>query len=286
MNLDHVRTFLEIADAGNFHRAADNLNITQSTASARIKVLEERLDRPLLTRGRNGVELTAAGRQFHRYALNLVQTWEHARQEVALPRGFRTLFGLGAQVSLWERLIVRWTPWMREKAPDVALRLEADYSYSLMRQLSDGLIDVGVMYLPRSMPGLVTEKLLEEKLVLVSTTKRKLFSEYQPDHVFVDWGYDFRDAYNEAYPDAGSPAVSVGLGPLGLQLILENGGSGYFPLRAVRPHLAEKRLFRVPRAPTFRRPAYMVYPSSPIDTDLQAQALEGLRHIAAQERES
>jgi DNA-binding transcriptional LysR family regulator len=286
MNLDHVRTFLEIAGAGSFHRAADTLNITQSTVSARIKVLEERLDRPLFTRSRNGVEMTAAGHQFHRYALNLVQTWEHARQEVALPRGFRTLFGLGAQVSLWERLIVRWTPLMRKKAPDVALRLEADYSYSLMRQLSDGLLDVGVMYMPRSMPGLVTEKLLEEKLVLVSTTKRKMFHDYQPDHVFVDWGYDFRAEYNEAYPDAGSPAVSVGLGPLGLQLILENGGSGYFPLRSVRPHLAAKRLFRVPRAPTFKRPAYMVYPAAPIDADLQAQALEALRHIAAQERES
>ena len=41
MKLDHIRTFLEIAACGNFNQAADNLDVTQSTVSARINTLEE-----------------------------------------------------------------------------------------------------------------------------------------------------------------------------------------------------------------------------------------------------
>ncbi len=284
MNIDHIRTFLEIAATGNFNRAAERLSVTQSTVSARIRALESRLDRPLFVRGRSGVELTVAGRRFQRYALSVVRTWEQARQEIALPVGFRGAFGLGAQVSLWEHLILRWIPWMRAHAADVALRLEADYSHSLMRQLADGLIDIGVMYMPRNAPGLVTEELLEERLVAVSTRPGVRRLDWR-DYVFVDWGDDFRAAHSEAFPDMAATAVSVGLGAMGLQFILANGGSGYFPLRVVRPLLAEKRLYRIPRAPTFRRPAYMVYSETPTDDRLLALAIAGLRHVVSVEAE-
>jgi DNA-binding transcriptional LysR family regulator len=284
-NIETVRTFLEIAATGNFNRAAKHLNVTQSTVSARIKTLETHLDRKLFSRGHNGVELTAAGQYFHRHAATLVRAWEQGRQQIALPEGFSTAFGVGAQVSLWERLVSRWIPWMRAKAPSVALHLETDYSESLMRQLADGLMDAAVMYSPRAAPGLITEKLLEERLVLVSTTRRTLTSDWRDDYVFVDWGYDFQTEHSKAFPEMEAAAIRVGLGAMGLQYILDNGGSGYFPLRVVRPLLAQKRLYRVPRAPSFGRPAYMVYPASPSDPELLSMAVEGLRHIASLERE-
>ena len=83
-----------------------------------------------------------------------------------------------------------------------------------------------------------------------------------------------------------TPAVSVRLGPLGLQYILENGGSGYFPLRVVRPHIEQGRLFRVADAPVARRPAYVVYTANPRDDELLSLALNGLRQIAARESET
>ncbi len=283
MNIEHIRTFLEIASTGNFNRAADNLNITQSTVSARIKGLEERLDRMLFVRSRSGVELTPAGRQFMRYAVNLVRTWEQARQEVALPTGYRATIGLGAQVSLWERLILKLIPWMRRMQPDVALRTTAGYSPDLMTQLSDGLIDIGVMYQPRQMPGLVVEKLLEEKLVLVCTRRNLKERHWSEDYVYVDWGRDFWIAHREAFPDLPTPGITVWLGTMGLQYILENGGSGYFALRSIRPLLESKRLFRVPKAPVFKRPAYLVYPESPVDPEPVAVAREGLLKIVAED---
>jgi DNA-binding transcriptional LysR family regulator len=60
MKIDHIRTFLEISNCGNFNRAAENLNVTQSTVSARIKAMEDRFGRVLFKRGHSGVELTSA----------------------------------------------------------------------------------------------------------------------------------------------------------------------------------------------------------------------------------
>ena len=73
--------------------------------------------------------------------------------------------------------------------------------------------------------------------------------------------------------------------PPGTQYVLDNGGSGYFPLRVVRPYLAEKRLYRVTGAPTLKRPAYMMHSANPADPDTVALAREGLLHIASLESE-
>ena len=131
----------------------------------------------------------------------------------------------------------------------------------------------------------MVEKLLVEKLVMVSTRPRKVTSDWVADYGFVDWGDDFRSEHRQAFPEMETPAVSVGLGAMGLQHILANGGSGYLPLRTVRPLLKAKRLHRVAKAPVFQRPAYRVYSADPNDEALLERALEGLRHVAAQASE-
>ena len=282
MKIDHIRTFLEISDCGNFNRAAENLNVTQSTVSARVKAMEDRFGRVLFKRGHSGVELTSAGQHFRQYALNIQRLWQQAQQRIALPENFSQGIGLGSQVSLWDSLILKWIPWMRQNASSVAIHVEADYSPSLMRQLSDGLLDIGVMYNPRQTPGLVIEDLLVETLVMVATVRRELRDDWVEDYVFVDWGREFRRRHGEAFPDMDTPAVSVGLGSLGLEYILQNGGSGYFPIRVVKPHLDSGRLFMVDGAPEMQRPAYVVYPEISRNQETLDLALDGLRRISRQ----
>ena len=283
MKIEHIRTFLEISDCGNFNRAAETLNVTQSTVSARVKSMEETFGRSLFKRSHKGVELTYAGQHFRQYAQNIQRLWQQAHQRVALPESFTHGIGLGSQVSLWDSLVLKWMPWMRRNAADVALHVEADYSPSLMRQLSDGLLDIGVMYNPRQTPGLIVEDLLEETLVLVATDQRKLREGWVEDYVYVDWGNEFRASHGEAFPDMETPAVSVGLGSLGLEYILQNGGSGYFPIRVVQHYLDQKKLFPVEAAPRLQRPAYVVYTENARDQETLDIALTGLREIVMQE---
>ncbi len=280
MKLENIRTFLEIAACGSFNHAAENLSVTQSTVSARVKSMEQQFGRPLFTRGHSGVELTSAGLRFRRYAEGIERMWHQSQQEVTLPEGYRTVLALGAQVSLWEQLILEWMPRMRHQAPTVALQVQADYSYSQMRQLSDGLLDIGVMYQPRHASGLVIEALFDETLVMAATESRDVSRDWVEDYVFVDWGDTFRAQHSEAFPDLETPAVSVGLGALGLQYILTNGGSGYFPLRMVKPLIDKSLLHIVQGAPTALRPVYMVYTANPKDEEVLILALDILRDLA------
>jgi DNA-binding transcriptional LysR family regulator len=279
MNLDAIRSFLHVADTGSFSLAASRLKVMQSTISSRIQTLEEELGCLLFSRGRSGAELTAPGHGFRAHAEKIIQTWDQARQQIALPPGYTGTFRFGGPVALQDRLNIAWVLWMKEHAPGIALQLEAGYSDMLIDSLASRMMDAAVMYLPRQRPGLVIEELRQEDLVLVRHPD--MTGPWHANFVFVDWGHEFRTSYSEAFPDASAPSISVGLGALGLQYLLALKGAAYLPLGLVQPLIAEGRLQRIVEAPAFRRPIYLVYPTQSRDPDLLAIALSGLRQLAS-----
>ena len=279
MNIELARTFLEIVRTRSFVRAAEQLNVSQTTVSARICALEDRLGRTLFIRNKNGASLTPAGEQFLRYAPMFVQLWQRARHQVAVPPGRRAVLSIGGELSLWHPWLVEWLHWMRRSAPDVALRVQVGVPETLTTQVSMGALDVAIMYAPQYRPGARVERLLEEKLVLVTTDSDA--KAIDPDrYVYVDWGPGFAHQHELSFPEDTNPGLFVGLGPLALTYILEAGGSGYFRQRVVAPHIAAGELHLVAGAPSFFYPIYAVC-SAQADDELVNLALEGLRGIAA-----
>lgn len=278
MDITLARTFLEIAAAGSFQRAAERLHVTQTAVSARVRTLEDLLGRKLFLRNKSGASLTSAGEQFLRYAQTLVQVWERARHQVAVPPGRRAVVTVGGELSLWNPLLLDWLIWMKQAAPQLALRAEVGLPESLVNQVAEGILDIAVVYAPQQRPGLKIELLIEEKLVLVTTSRRGQ-AQRATDYVFVDWGPDFAARHNLAFPELSNAGTFVGLGPLGLQYILEAGGSGYFRMNVVRPYLTSGQLRLVPGAAEFAHPAYAVY-SEAADAQVVTPALVGLRHVA------
>lgn len=279
MDIELARTFLEIVSTHSFIRAAERLNVSQTTVSARVKTLEEQLGRTLFVRNKSGASLTPAGEQFLRYAPTFVQLWERARHQVAVPPGHRAVLAIGGELSLWHPLMLDWLLWMRKNASDIALRVKVGLPDNLVTQVADGVIDVAVVYAPQNRPGLKVEQLLEEKLVLVTTDpKTKTIS--SPDYVYVDWGPNFAIHHGLSFPDVTNPGMLVGLGPLALNYIVEAGGSGYFRTRAAKPYLEKGKLHLVSGAPSFSYPIYAVF-SANADEALIKQALDGVRTVAA-----
>src|SRR5690606_2866691 len=107
MDLEQVRTFLEVVEAGSFVRAAQELNVTQSTVSARIKELELLLGQSLFVRRKSGVMLTPAGKRFQPHAATFLHVLQQARQDVALPAETAAVLNIGGQFSLWERILLQ-----------------------------------------------------------------------------------------------------------------------------------------------------------------------------------
>jgi DNA-binding transcriptional LysR family regulator len=278
MDIEAARTFLEIVKTGSFVRAAANLNVTQTAVSARVRVLEEQLDRQLFIRNKAGARLTPAGSQFLRYATTLVQVWERARHQVAMPVGRENVVTVGGEHNLWDPLLRDWLVWMRSECPNVAIRTQIDVPDRLIDQVQEGILDLAVMYAPPHRTGMVTELLFEESLVAVTTDATR--SEPSPeDYVYVDWGPEFRSSHQTAFPDAPSPALSVNHGPLAMEYILAVGGNGYFRMGAARTHLDSGRLLLIEDKPRFSYSVYAVY-SAKADERLMERVRTGLRAVA------
>lgn len=282
MDTELARTFLTVITAGNFINAAEQLHVTQSAVSARIHSLEQQFGCKLFVRNKAGTTLTPEGRQFQKHATTLVRTIEQARHDIGVPRGFRASLTVGGRFGLWEQLLLHWIPRMQDAYPDITLRAEIGFEADLMQGLIEARLDIGVMYTPQNRPGLSIEPLLDERLVMVSTDPSAR-PEPGADYVYVDWGPEFYARHSASFPDFIGPAMTANIGWLGLQHILQSGGSGYFPLRLVRPHIDEGRLFLLDDAPRFTLPTYIVY-ADDSDDGLIAPAIEIMHTLAADER--
>ena len=249
---------------------------SQTAVTARVRSLETQLGCRLFIRNRAGARLTSDGERFVAYATQLVQTWETARRDLPLPRGFDNLLSLGAEVSLCNPLMLGWAQALREHIPGYALRTEIREGEYLLRQLELGVLDAALVFQPQYWPGLQVEQVLEEKLILV-----QLVSKPGP-YVYIDWGPGFRQQHDAALPDKARAALSFNLGPLALQYILENGGAGYFRTRVVQSYLDSGVMQRAPKAPEFSFPTFLVY-SRARDSAVLQQALELLRGVVKAE---
>jgi LysR family transcriptional regulator, flagellar master operon regulator len=277
MDIELARTFLEIVSTGSFIRASERLNVGQTTVSARIRNLEQQLGRPLFIRHKGGASLTPAGEQFLRHAPMFVQLWQRTLHQVAVPAGRRAVLTVGSEVSLWQPLLLDWVKWMRRSLSDISLRVHVDVPQDLISQVASGLVDVAIMYAPQHRPGLKIDLLMEEKLVLVTTDPEARLLD-GTDYVYMDWGPDFVLHHGMNFPDA-APDLFIDLGPLALSYVLSAGGSGYFRMSAVQPHLESGRLHLVPETPQFSYPVYAVH-SANADESVVGPALVGLHSIS------
>ena len=89
MDLDAVRTFAAVADAGQFQEAAAGLSITQQAVSKRVAALEKDLGVRLFARTARGARLTVDGQAFLPHARELLRA--EARAAASVRPGHRAL---------------------------------------------------------------------------------------------------------------------------------------------------------------------------------------------------
>ena len=127
----------------------------------------------------------------------------------------------------------------------------------LDRWLGSGLVDTIFCYSPTMRDGHTAYQLRAERLLLVSTTRRKLMR-WDPAYLYVDGGEEFRRSHAAAYPDGDTPTVTLGSSVWATEYVLRQGGSAYLPERLIQTHLSSGELYLVPGAPVFTRSTYLV----------------------------
>jgi len=87
MDFRQLETFIEVANLKSFSRAAEKLYITQPTVTNHIQNLEKELGTILINRSGKNISLTEAGDLLYKYAINIVNSCEMAKFDLAAHKG-------------------------------------------------------------------------------------------------------------------------------------------------------------------------------------------------------
>lgn len=167
MDLRQLKYFVQIAESGNFSRAAEVLRIAQPSLSQQMKHLEEELGVDLLVRHPRGVTTTELGQQFYDHARRILEEVDRAkdvmRSQSMNPSG---RVSVGLPTSAARGLSFPLFQAMAERQPNIALHLvEAMTSY-LDDYVQAGRLDVALLYDHKAFEHVAWTEMMVEDLML------------------------------------------------------------------------------------------------------------------------
>ncbi len=257
MNIVGLQTFVSIVENGSLVRASEQLNVTQSTVTARLRTLEQELGATLLHRQKSGVTLTASGTKLLGYAEIMIGLWRQARQETAPPQGTESVCNFGCDPDLWPALGKQMFDDVNRQNPRMALSLWPGDQSELFRMLNAGLLDIALTYRLAAPGDQTVYRLPADDLVLYATEPDRPIR-FDPGYIYVDLGPEFRANHALVFSDIGTARISFGSAIWALNHMLEFGGSAYLPRRMAMAHVLAGRLHELPNAPCFQRHVFLI----------------------------
>ncbi len=168
LNSGKLAYFAEIARLGSFSRAATILGVAQPALSRHVQAMERDLGVQLLYRNGRGVQLTDAGQQLLDRATPILEQLQRLQTDISALAGEPTgkvVLGIPPTICL-----VLATPLIigfRRRFPKVTLEIIEGLSGHIHEWLSNGRLDVGVIYDAPRTRHLQADRLLQEDLFLV-----------------------------------------------------------------------------------------------------------------------
>jgi DNA-binding transcriptional LysR family regulator len=163
IDLDQVRSFVAVIEAGSFRDAAQRLGLAQPTVSQHVQKLEATLDHLLIERNRARATTTAAGLRFLPFARTLLRLAERAR--AALDHGS---LAIGASSNIGVYLLQPLVRAFTSAQPSVGpIDIRIGTNPETARRLEDAEVDIALMEWWDDRPGFEATVWRQEKLVVI-----------------------------------------------------------------------------------------------------------------------
>ncbi|MEJ2441905.1 MAG: LysR family transcriptional regulator [Exilibacterium sp.] len=262
MDIELLKTFLEVKNTRHFGKAAENLYLSQAAVSARVRQLEDFLGVKLFIRSRNNIQLTAEGERLIPHAETMLVAWSRARQDVALKLEHKHQLNFGSTAGLWQYALQDKLQILHRKFPELAMRAEAHTHDELLRLITERALDLAFLYQPPNLPELTSVSIGKLRLVLASskrdaTPKNALLDNY----VYVDWGTAFAIFHAKRFGDTPPAVLHTNMASVAEVFIINHSGSAYLPEQIIKES-QDKKIYVVEGAPSFSREVYLVYRTS------------------------
>lgn len=173
MEFRHLVSFITIAEELHFGRAAQRLHLTQPSLSAQLQKLEKSLGVQLVARNSHEVKLTPAGREFESQARIIVAQMDRAAQVAkATAEGRAGTLTIGYNLPASRHVLPEALTRMTERHPDIVVSLWEKRTGPQLAALSDGSLDLALVYGHPSTPDFRYRRLLH-RIPLVAVVGRR-----------------------------------------------------------------------------------------------------------------
>ncbi len=145
MDIEEIRTFIEVAKCCNFSKAADVLHIVQSTVSNRMKSLEEYMGEQLLIRDKTGIRLTPAGKMFLNYAKQIQTLNENALKDIHMVSTYEDCLNIASVQWIFSYTLESMLTEFSKIHPKIATNLTIAHSEEIIPMLQNQVYDVALI---------------------------------------------------------------------------------------------------------------------------------------------
>lgn len=177
ISLKQLTYFDAVVRYGHFGRAAEHCAITQPALSMQIRELETELGVTLIERRRGGLTLTTAGKDVALRAARVLgevrDLRDYAHQQAD---SFTGPLGFGVIPSVAPYILPPLLPRLRERYPQLDMRIRETQTQQLTRELLDGALDVLLVALPIEHPEIETARLFDDRFLLALPPSRQIDS--------------------------------------------------------------------------------------------------------------
>ncbi|MCE0558079.1 MULTISPECIES: HTH-type transcriptional regulator HdfR [unclassified Motilimonas] len=260
MDTELLKTFLEVGHTRHFGKAAENLYLTPSAVSFRIKQLEGLLGVELFSRHRNNIQITPAGERMRPYAEAMLNAWDRAQQDIALSENNALQLSIGAAPNLWDAFLQPYINLVYTSLPGLALRADVISPQLMSRQLLERSLDIAVLFDPPKVDDIKRELLQQVELVMVSSDMScEPLVKNIKNYIKVDWGTAFNMQHAREFSDLPQPILHTSSVRIGLDFILQNGGAAFLPQALIQSYVEAGELVQIADAISLERSVYAAY---------------------------
>lgn len=169
MDLRHLETFVKIAELSSFTKAAEELYITQPTASKQMLDLEAYLGVRLIDRTKRQVTLTRAGEILLKYGRDFMALRKETLDAMEAFKGLkRGIVVIGASTIPGIYILPHMLTMFRETYSGIRIKLIVGDSKDIMDKMEQGSIDVGFTGARDNSKKLEFRKFLDDEIVIVA----------------------------------------------------------------------------------------------------------------------
>ncbi|WP_240221919.1 HTH-type transcriptional regulator HdfR [Rheinheimera hassiensis] len=259
MDTELLKTFIEVQRTRHFGKAAENLYLTQSAVSFRIRQLEQQLGVNLFSRYRNNIQLTAAGERLLPHAEAMLTALQRARQDVAVSAEQALQLSIAATANVWDAFLLQGFINIQRALPGLSWRAESMGKDQIARQVLERHLDLAILFDAPKIDEMQIDKLGDIKLLPVTTFASNNAAEaMQQQYILVDWGTAFDIQHARFFPDLPPPQLRTGSARIALELMQQSGGSAYLPDTMVKNLLADASLRLIKDAPVMTRELFAI----------------------------